>query len=135
MRSFYFGRWSDENAAVTKQMWWDGESYMAIRKAVNAKSERAVKEKIIREGFMRNPELAKINEARPYEIPFHRIPLVREDGSLVTIETVRNNECRYMYGEPSIDAPLCARVVVPDTCWCHKHFELTHDRSRPAMVI
>ena len=127
MSAFQQGRWADDQTELCKQMYWNGASVQDIKDACNASSVNAVQKKISREAMSRNPELAKARASAPYEIPFFAVPSLRENGALVTIETVAIDECRFIYSEASIDAAMCARPITRGV-YCAKHWELCHQR-------
>lgn len=118
--------WSASDAATGERMWWDGQSAKEICDAIKATSPRAVKEKAIRSGWKRNPEL--ILEAAPnlFEIPQLMLPMLRPNGELVTIATVLpGKECRWIEATDNFsEAPMCARPVeraAGNESWCQHH--------------
>lgn len=118
--------WSASDAATGERMWWDGHSAKDICDEINATSPRAVKEKAIRSGWKRNPEL--ILEASPnlFEIPQLSLPMLRPNGELVTIATVTaGKECRWIEAtDDFFEAPMCGRPVEQkkgNESWCVFH--------------
>lgn len=127
MKPFVFKSWGDAETATTKQMWWDGHTAQEICVAVNATSPRAVKEKVLRSGFVRNPDLGM---DQPYEIPVIMLPQPREDGELVTIANVKSKECRVIYGdERLLDAPMCGRPIKRGS-YCEEHCKVLFQKEQ-----
>lgn len=124
---FVLRSWPHNMTERLKQMWWDGHSAAFIALTIGAANARAVADKAHRSGFIRNPESEKWREA--HKIADHLVPMVREDGTLITMANVRNNECRWMYAkESSCDAPLCGRKTAPQKSWCEEHHRKCYQR-------
>ncbi|HEY4356001.1 MAG TPA: GcrA family cell cycle regulator [Acidobacteriaceae bacterium] len=120
MIGFTFRSWPEEKIIQLKAMWWEGLSAELICLELGATSPRAVTEKVQRSGFKRNPDV-KRSRGDVYEIPELLLPHVREDGTLITMETVGNRECRYIFDEPgSSESPMCGRETV-NSSWCPYH--------------
>lgn len=129
-RTFIFRTWPGDATERLRQMWWNGKRAGQICKILGAANPRAVREKAEREGFIRNPMLTQKLEA--YQIPDLLLPMLRPDGSLVTIETVALAECRWMFAtEPSCDAPLCGRPTERGS-WCDGHRKRVFGRPEVA---
>lgn len=121
MLSLIFRTWTDEKIAQLKTLWWDGVGAIEICMMLGASSPRAVSEKAQKMGFKRNPMLKRYRSEDVYAIPELAIPHVREDGTLVTMETVGSKECRYIFDTPGgCESPMCGRKTVGGP-WCPDH--------------
>lgn len=127
---FVLKSWPDRDVATLKQMWWDGASADEIRMAINAKSTKAVREKIARMEFKRNPEI-KPRRGMPsiHEMPHLLLPAMRPDGSLVTVATVKDGkECKWIEASDElVDAPMCGRASTGP--WCELHMRRAFTRA------
>lgn len=136
--------WTREKTERLRELWWQGKSAPAISVMLGARSAKAVREKITREGFKRAPDFAPTSVPpmlnRKFfpasELPELRErddeppPLVRADGSIVTLANARDKECRWMRGRPGPFARLCGQPVY-GASWCRTHFQ----RCFPAKVM
>jgi hypothetical protein len=115
MTDFVYRQWPHDQTTRLKQLWWVGKSAAECCRILGATSPRAVKEKVDREGFTRDPSIKEVARGDLVQ------PLHRANGELITMETVRENECRWMFAvEPTWDAPLCGRPTVGGS-WCAGH--------------
>lgn len=120
--TFVFRTWSGDATERLKEMWWDGVHAEVICNVLGAKSVRAVQEKVSREGFKRNPAL------RVKRRDLHLLPVLRPNGEPVTIGNVEHDECRWMAGDPSIEAPLCGHKVQKYP-FCDAHRKLAYVKT------
>jgi hypothetical protein len=50
------------------------------------------------------------------------VPLARADGTPISMMNVQYNECRWIAGEPSADAPMCGHRTESGRMYCDHHF-------------
>ena len=124
-----FKFWNEQRTELLRQMWWDGAS-MADCMSALGKSRHAVDSKIEREGFIRNPDLARTKPPPNLSSPtpkksFGPAPFpLKRDGQPISIANVREGECKWIViEEPSADAPMCGHPAVRGKPWCAYHLE------------
>ena len=115
MSNITFRQWPHDQTYRLRELWWDGKSPKECARILGAASPRAVKDKVDREGFIRNPAIKKVAKGELAQ------PVRRENGDFITMENVRQHECRWMFAEqPTADAPLCGRPAFGSS-WCAGH--------------
>lgn len=127
MTAFVFRSWPADQTQRLKELWWDGKTPAEIFRILGAASARAVYDKAVREGFVRDPRLVK---AKPEEL----LPIVsRETNELVTLRNCTSRQCRWGYGPPDADMILCGRETVMRGPWCAGHRAMTYLRDKPVV--
>jgi hypothetical protein len=124
-KTFVFRTWAADRTHRLKELWWQGKSAAMCASILGVSSSRAIREKVEREGFTRNPELYSSGTAL--------LPQPREDGSLVTISNVRKDECRWINGPATADAVMCGRRIVKGAL-CDVHFIKAHTKEGRLLV-
>jgi hypothetical protein len=93
-----------------------------------------VSRKAHREGWLRDPKHIKTRPEQPKPmLPVVPIPDMahradepapaKRAGKPVTTRTVHPRECRWIPGEATGDAPMCAHPTVFGSSWCAYHYE------------
>ena len=140
--------WSEERTALLRKLWAEGLSASQIAKQLGGVTRNAVIGKVHRLGLAGRASQYKATTKRPQRrtrvrfIPpsvlrpikvrpptpsaedLHNLP---PEGAL-TIETVRDGQCKYMAGEGP-DALVCGRST-PLGSWCSLHVKLVYQPSR-----
>lgn len=115
-RVFNFRLWPDHKTERLKEMWWQGKAAADICRLLRATSPKAVQEKAAREGFVRDPRLLTPRASV-------LLPQPRGNGDLVTMRNCGAQECRWPYGPPGADMPMCGRSGAP---YCAAHRALAY---------
>lgn len=144
--------WSEERTALLRKLWAEGLSASQIATQLGGVTRNAVIGKIHRLGLAgratpsrpaKRPVRArssirfvpssvlkpiKVQPPTPTAEDLHNTP---PEGAL-TIETVRDGQCKYMAGEGP-DALVCGRRT-PLGSWCSLHVKLVYQPSRKREV-
>lgn len=137
--------WSEERTALLRKLWAEGLSASQIAKQLGNVTRNAVIGKVHRLGLAGRATPSKPPKPRRSRVRFippsvlkpikvrpptpsaedlHNLP---PEGAL-TIETVRDGQCKYMAGEGP-DALVCGRST-PLGSWCSLHVKLVYQPSR-----
>lgn len=120
---FIFRTWPHDKTERLKELWWQGKTPAQCCALLNATSPRAVVEKAQREGFVRDPRIIPADAAT-------LLPVSRETGELVTMRNCTANECRWGYGPPAANMPMCGRPVARrGIAWCEAHQRAAYKAS------
>lgn len=52
----------------------------------------------------------------------------------LSIQAIRDNQCRYMNGDPQSDGTLCGRLTASGS-WCAQHRKLVYQPSKPKAIV
>lgn len=137
--------WSEERTALLRKLWAEGLSASQIARQLGGVTRNAVIGKVHRLGLAGRATPSKPPKPRRSRVRFippsvlkpikvrpptpsaedlHNLP---PEGAL-TIETVRDGQCKYMTGEGP-DALVCGRST-PLGSWCSLHVKLVYQPSR-----
>jgi hypothetical protein len=136
-------QWTDDLSQQVKRLWWDGATFEAIAFTLDVHSRDAVGAHIRKRGYQRNPgfsptaaqrAMARVRLAGETLNPLVRErraraklrnepePKLREDGSPVTLENARADECRWIHdGEGHSWSPMCGSRTVEGESFCPHH--------------
>lgn len=125
-------RWNDENETALQEMWWQGMNPQAICEILRAVNPRAVRLKAEREGYMRAPHLEASRLTQPYQLPVFALPLIRENGAIITMENIERHECHFMMSDDvSCFSPMCGRKCRTGKSWCEHHEKIVYVKAPP----
>ena len=134
--------WTPEKIKLLRKLWRQNLTASAIAKQLGDVTRNAVIGKVHRLNLpgRRRPgrrpaqtETAKPTPQAKAQQP-ERIPrtLPPPEGQAVKIFHLRENRCRWPYGEPNHeDFQFCGRLVAPGTSYCLTHLRQAYQAGRP----
>lgn len=143
--------WSETRTALLRKLWAEGLSASQIAKQLGGVTRNAVIGKVHRLGLAGRatpsrpakrpvrsrpvrfvpPSVLKPIKVRPPTPTAKDLHATPPEGAL-TIETVRDGQCKYMTGEGP-DALVCGRST-PLGSWCILHAKLVYQPSRKRQI-
>lgn len=145
-----YALWSDERTSTLKKLWADGFTASQIAKRLGGITRNAVIGKVFRLGLARRnaPEThsarrqkaaakrAMVRIPRSVLRPLKRETLATEQALIRALPALgghvaETHGCKFIPGDPAIDARCCGRQPVADSAWCVQHHKLVYTPSKP----
>jgi|SRR5215469_82426 len=123
-----YAKWPDDQINELRQRWWNGERLAAIGRAMK-RDPSTVRKCVERYGMQRNPHGWKRPTPMPPEFSSPaNVQIPRADGSLVTILTVKRDECRWIDAHNHLStAAMCGRKIAKgEKVYCSMHARIAH---------
>lgn len=124
---FSFRIWPRDKTERLRELWWQGKSANDCCAILRAASPHAVRDKVKRAGFVRDPRLLK-------HVPDALLPQPRGDGDLVTMRNCKTGECQFPYGPPVADMVMCGRRVKAAP-YCDGHRKIAYTGHKTAGAL
>lgn len=130
--------WSEDRVEQLKSLWQAGLSASQTARALGNVSRNAVIGKVHRLGLAgrvsprnvsraRSPRGARSSAQSPIVAAVEEEPFKFEDGSFVTMHTIKNSMCRWPVGDPATSTfHFCGRSPKPGSPYCETHSQRAH---------
>ncbi len=146
--------WTEQNVALLKKYWADGQSASQIARELGGMTRNAVIGKVHRLGLNgraipsrpvrtrttvartrvvtpSKPRLPRLVASGPVREPPPPIEPARIDGKMFTVATIKDGQCRYTYGDPNdADFGFCGHAAKGS--WCEAHRQIVYQPSETA---
>lgn len=130
--------WSEDRLETLKSLWRAGLSASEVAHTLGNVSRNAVIGKIHRLGLAGRAGSACVTRTRPPRGPrssahspivavVEQEPFKFEDGTFVTMHTIKSSMCRWPIGDPKTSTfHFCGRSPKPGSPYCEAHSQRAH---------